>query len=480
MRKLEIVDRLPASLTPRKNNPRTHTPKHIRQIANAIEQFGWTNPILIDEADGVVAGHGRLEAAKLLGLEAVPTVRLSGMSPEQIRAYVIADNKLAELAGWDRAILASEFTELAALDLDFDLGITGFETAEVDLLINPDVESDPLDALPEAAVGPAVSQVGDLWDIGVHAIACGSALDATCYAALMGQEKAQMVCIDGPYNCPIAGHVSGLGKHQHREFPMGVGEMSKAEFVSFYQTAFGHLVAYSIDGSIHFAFMDWRNLAGLIAAGESVYTELKNVCVWDKGSGAMGSLYRSQHEFCVVFKNGKASHINNVELGKYGRTRTNVWSYPGANSFGRGRDEALAMHPTVKPVAMIADVIKDCSKRKGLILDCFAGSGTTLVAAHKTGRRGRGIELDPLYVDLIVRRLQTLTGAVAILAATGETFAEVAARRTGEAASAAAPTAATPAETTASPAAALVTAKNEVRIAPSVRRRTAASRTSAT
>jgi len=238
-----------------------------------------------------------------------------------------------------------------------------------------------------------------------------------------------MIFTDPPYNVPIDGHVSGLGRHQHREFAMASGEMSPDAFTAFLSSSFAHLVAHSKDGAIHYVCMDWRHIRELMAAGDAHYTELKNLCVWAKTNGGMGSLYRSQHELVFVFKAGRAAHINNVALGRYGRNRTNLWSYAGANVFGSARDDALEMHPTVKPVDLVHDAILDCSQRGDLILDPFAGSGTTLVAAHKAGRRGYGVEIDPTYCDVIVQRLEKACGEHAVLAESSQTFAELTALR---------------------------------------------------
>ncbi|MEQ1611449.1 MAG: site-specific DNA-methyltransferase [Hyphomicrobiaceae bacterium] len=233
-----------------------------------------------------------------------------------------------------------------------------------------------------------------------------------------------MVFTDPPYNVRIDGHVSGLGKTQHREFAMASGEMSVSEFTAFLKSVFSNLVEASTDGAIHFVAMDWRHMTEVPEAGRTTYTELKNLCVWSKTNGGMGSLYRSQHELFFVFKSGTAPHINNVELGKHGRYRTNVWTYAGANTFSATRDDDLAMHPTVKPVVLVSDAILDCSRRKGVVLDAFAGSGTTLVAAHKAGRLGYGIELDPLYCDVILRRLAKVTGLEPKNLVTGRSFTE--------------------------------------------------------
>jgi DNA modification methylase len=427
-RRLSVVYQDVYALKPRTTNPRIHSKKQIAQIANAIRRFGFTNPVLVDDANGIVAGHGRVEGAKAVGLDQVPTVRLSDMSEAEIRAYVIADNRLAENAGWDRALLGLELQYLTELEIDFDVTVTGFDLPEIDLLIGElslsTDDSDAADAIVEVAPGPAVTRLGDVWSIGSHRLICGDSTKAETYQKLLGDVRAQMVFTDPPYNVPISGHVGGLGSIQHREFAMASGEMSPAEFTAFLQSVFGHLATYSVDGAVHFQCMDWRHISEIMAAGSTAYTDLKNICVWAKNNGGMGSLYRSQHEFVFVFKSGTAPHINNVELGKHGRYRTNVWNYAGVNSFGRDRAD-LTLHPTVKPVAMVADALRDCSHRKGIVLDAFVGSGTTLIAAEKTGRRGYGIEIDPGYCDVTIRRLSSVCGLEAILEATGRRFGEV-------------------------------------------------------
>ena len=425
-RRLEIV---PVSrLIPYKGNARTHTKKQIRQIADSITHFGFTNPVLIDDADEIIAGHGRVEAAKLLGLSGVPALRLSHLSDAEKRAYVLADNRLAEKAGWDHEILAIELSGL--IELDFEVELTGFETPEIDLIIEEANESKdqspgPEDDRPELLDGPSVSQPGDLWVLGKHRVLCDNALDQKAYERLLDGDKAEFVFADPPYNVRIDGHVCGKGAIRHREFAMASGEMTQNAFTSFLAAVFRHLVANSADGSIHDICMDWRHIAEIIAAGNQAYTELKNLCVWKKTNAGMGSFYRSQHELVFVWKSGTAPHINNFELGQHGRHRTNVWEYPGISSMRPGRLDELGMHPTVKPIALVADAIKDCSRRNGIVLDPFLGSGTTVIASERTGRRARGIEIDSTYVDVVVRRWQTFTGKTATLAATEQSFEEV-------------------------------------------------------
>jgi DNA modification methylase len=425
-----ILYKAPAALKPRPKNPRTHSAKQIKQIAASIKEFGFVNPVLIDGANGIIAGHGRVEAAIFLGMGDIPTVRVDHLSPSQIRAYVIADNRLAENAGWDRKLLALELQEIS-VDLNFDVTVTGFETAEIDILVSELTDTgDEADELPNVdRTMPAVSRLGDRWLLGDHVLLCGDALSRTSYAALLGSKKAQMVFTDPPYNVAIAGHVSGLGRTKHRDFAMASGEMTEHQFIRFLKKTFEQLVHFSTNGSIHFICMDWRHISEVTAAAAEPYGEFKNVCVWVKTNAGMGSLYRSQHELVFVMKNGTAPHINNVELGRFGRTRTNVWKYGGVNSFGSNRGEELAMHPTVKPLALVADAILDCSKRGGIVLDAFAGSGTTLIASEKTGRRGYGMEIDPHYTDVIIRRFKQVYAIDAIHADSKLDFDQIRADR---------------------------------------------------
>ena len=428
-RQLSVEYKSINSLKPYPGNPRTHPKKQIRQIARSIEEYGFTNPILVDGTDWIIAGHARFEAAKLLGLEKIPTIQIDHPNEEQKRALRIADNKIAENAAWDMDILAIELQSLIEIDADFDITMTGFETPEIDLIIKSlsDGEEDPaFDKIPEVDRAlPSISQPGDLWLLGRHRLLCGYATSAGAFKQLMDGNKAQMIFIDPPYNVLIDGHVCGLGKIKHHEFVMAAGEMSEAEYIEFLSSVFRNLVVFSNDGSIHFIFMDWRHLHELLTAAQAVYNELKNLCIWNKTNGGMGSLYRSKHELVFVFKSGSAAHINNIEFRRYGRNRTNVWDYPGVNTFGDGRKEALTIHPTVKPVALVADAILDCSNRNDIVLDCFAGSGTTIVAAEQVGRRCYTMELDPLYVDAAIRRWHNFTGEAAVHAETGRTFAEI-------------------------------------------------------
>ena len=419
------------------NNARTHSKKQIRQIARSIQRFGFCNPVLIDNHNRIIAGHGRVEAAKLTGLTTVPTVKLSHLTETDRQAYILADNRLAEKAGWDKEVLAIELQAL--VNLDFEVELTGFETAEIDFILEEAKERQgpsggAEDCTPTYGAAPTVTKPGDLWLLGSHRLLCADARSTAAYAELLGEVKAELVFTDPPYNVPIDGHVCGLGRIRHNNFAMGCGEMTEAEFTSFLQDVFAQLAAHTIDGSIHQICMDWRHIQEMLTAGRTVYSELKNLCIWNKNNAGMGTFYRSKHELVFVWKNGTAPHINTFELGQYGRSRSNVWDYAGISSLRPDRLEELAMHPTVKPVMLVADAIKDCSRRNDVVLDPFAGSGTILIAAERTGRAARALEIDPNYVDVGVRRWQAYTGKAAALAATSRTFEEVGEERLGTAA----------------------------------------------
>ena len=416
------------SLSPHPGNPRTHSRAQIQEIARSILAFGFTNPILVDRKGRILAGHARAEAAKLLGLQMVPVIRLNDLSETEELAYLIADNRLAEKAGWDQEILKRDFEELSTLDVTLDLSLTGFDTVEIDqfLAIGDDqLENDSQQVeLPDESYIP-IAKPGDIWLLGSHRIYCGDALSIESFRLLLGNAEAQMIITDPPYNVPIDGHVCGLGAIKHDEFAMGSGEMSSAEFTDFLVNVFTNLRTFSVDGSIHYIFMDWRHAHELLSAGKEVYDEIKNICVWNKTNGGMGSFYRSKHELVFVYKHGKAPHINNFSLGEKGRYRTNVWDYPGMNSFHAERGDALRSHPTVKPTALIADAIMDCSKRGGIIVDPFAGSGTTILAAERTGRHAYCIELDPKYVDVAIHRWEKMSDGQAIRGSDGRSFTEL-------------------------------------------------------
>jgi DNA modification methylase len=434
--RLEIVNRPIDALTLDPKNPRQHSRRQVRQIARSIKAFGFNVPVLVDASLKVIAGHGRLLACRELCWREVPTICLDHLNEAQKRAFMVADNRLTETSIWDDKLLAEQLKELSLLDLDFSLEATGFEIAEIDLRIESltsgsGAENDPADIIPPASNEPAITRAGDFWLLGGHRVVCGNALDPLTYPVLLQSDQAAVVFTDPPSNVPITGHASGLGSVRHRDFAMACGEMDKTQFTQFLTAACSLAALNCQDGAIHFICMDWRHLEELLAAGGRVYSELKNVCVWVKHNAGMGSFYRSRHELVFVFKHGHRRHRNNTELGRFGRHRTNVWHYNGANSFGRGTDEGnlLDLHPTVKPVAMVADAILDCSARGEIVLDPFLGSGTTVIAAERTGRRCCGIEIDPIYVDTIIRRWQAFTGDDARHATTGQTFLELEAER---------------------------------------------------
>jgi DNA modification methylase len=423
---IEIVER--ASLKPNSKNPRKHSPASTERLARSFDRFGVIDPIIVDEDGLIVAGHGRWLAAGVRGLEEVPVIRISFMSEADRRAYAVAANRLAELSAWDEDLLAAELEFL--FEQDYDLGVTGFDVSDLDFSIVESSESgEPPIELPHA--GEAVSRPGDLWSIGPHRLYCGNARDTASYEALLAGELATLVFGDPPYNVPIGRNVSGLGEKTHGEFLEASGEMSAPECTAFLRAVFRNCVRFSRDGSIHYHCMDWRHAREILDAGDGVYSSFKQLAVWTKNNAGMGAFYRSQHELVFIFKSGTGRHVNNFGLGEKGRHRSNVWAYAGANTFRKGRDRDLEDHPTVKPVAMVVDALLDCSNRGDLILDPFSGAGTTLVAAHRTKRRGAAIELDPLYVDTSLRRLCAASGLTARLA-DGATWDEVAAARRSE------------------------------------------------
>lgn len=418
----------PANLKPYSGNARTHSKKQVRQIADSIQRFGFNNPVLISDNNEIIAGHGRVKAAESLGLTSVPTLRLSHLSAEERRAYILADNKLALNAGWDQQLLAIELEAL--IDLDFDVTLTGFSLAEVDLTLDLARESDPASASTAEDQIPrlshtAITRRGDVWQLGRHRLICGDAREPSDYDKLLSSEQVDLIFTDPPYNVPIDGHVCGAGSIHHREFAMASGEMSPAAFTAFLTESLKPMADRCRDGAIAFVCMDWRHIRELMDAGSSVFTELKNLCVWNKTNGGMGTFYRSKHELIFVYKIGTAPHTNTFGLGDTGRYRTNVWDYAGISSISPDRTEALEMHPTVKPTALVADAIKDCSKRGDIILDGFGGSGTTLIAAESCGRTARLIEYDPHYCDVIICRFEQLTGQQAMRLEDGKTFDEL-------------------------------------------------------
>jgi DNA modification methylase len=417
----------PCTLKPPPRKARRHSSRQITMLMRSIEAFGFVAPAIVNDEGVVLAGDARLHAAEKLRLAQVPIIRARHLSAQEQEAFRIADNRLAELADWDAKTLAEIFSELGALDLNFSLEATGFTMGEIDLMIEglSGCEA-PEDDAPDP-LGPPITKAGDIWLLGRHRIFCGDARAPASFTPLMQGERAHAVFTDAPYNLPIQGHVSGKGKARHREFAMAAGEMSEHEFCGFLRAVLHNLADNTVDGGLGFFCMDWRHIADLLEAGKAAYTSLLNICVWVKDRPGMGSLYRSQQELVPVFKKGRIAHRNNVELGRHGRNRTNVWHYPCAMTFSRTGDEGnlAALHPTVKPVAMVIDAILDCTARGDIVLDAFLGSGTTLIAAERAGRRCYAIEIDRLYVDVAIRRWQRHTGDRAILADTGRAFDDI-------------------------------------------------------
>lgn len=425
--RLEIVYLPTASLRPSPRNARTHPARQLNQLARSfVENGGMVSPIIVDERREIIAGHGRLLAAKKLGMATVPVIVLGGLSDIQKRKLRVADNKIATSSGWDNDKLILELEEFITLP-DFDPAAIGFDAPEIDLIFsNHEVRvGDPADVAPEIEAR-RVSVRGDLWLLGEHRLLCGDARNEEDFQRLMGSTAAALVFTDPPFDLKVAGLV-GRGKTKHAEFAMASGEMGRGKFEAFLETTLGNIARYSNDGAVQFICMDWRHIDILMAVGRKVYGDdnMLNLVVWAKSNGGQGSFYRSQHELIAVFRNGDGPHLNNIELGRHGRNRTNVWQYPGVNAFGKNRMDELKSHPTAKNVSMIVDAIKDCSKRGDIVLDCFGGSGTTLVAAERTGRWARLIEYEPRYVDVTIRRWQKDTGRDAVHAETGLTFDEM-------------------------------------------------------
>ncbi len=420
-----------SSLSSHSSNPRKHPKAQIKQIAESIKTFGFKAPVLVDALNRLICGHGRIEACRTLGIEKVPVIRVEDLNEAKIRAYMIADNRLTEAATWDQALLAENFKFLTEEELDFSIDVTGFDYGDIENFMRDD-EAPSADEppVPDSDSIVAVARPDDLWNLGDHRILCGDSLSPSCYEQLFGGGKAAaIVFTDPPYNLP-ARDIGQTCESTHGDFAMGSGEMSSEQFTRFLAGVFQNLQKHSVDGSIHYICMDWRHVGELLAAGSQVYDELKNLCVWAKSSGGMGTFYRSQHELVFVFKSGRGKHQNNFKLGQHGRYRSNLWSYPSvmhlkSEDGDKGGREALSLHPTIKPVALIEDVLLDCSQRNEIVLDAFLGSGSTLIAAEKTGRVCYGIELSPRYVDVAITRWQEWTGLEAVNAASGCTYNEL-------------------------------------------------------
>ena len=429
--KLNVVTRATDSL---KNGPKRSRRTSAAQLARVIDSvraFGLVVPLLIDRNDMIIAGHAVRDAALALNLLDVPCIVADHLNDAETRLLAVTLNRLGETGEWDLGALKIELGDLGLLGVD--LSVTGFSLPEIDIILMADADEDSEQDEPQPDLkNPAISRLGDLWLLGEHRLLCGDALDEASYSEVMDGAMADAVFSDPPYNCKIAGFVSGLGKHKHTDFAMAVGEMSDDAFHAFLRSYLQLCKRHLSPGAVVYACMDWRQIDRLLGAGTAAGLKRINMAVWNKGSGGMGPLYRSAYELVAVFCNGPTPAINNVELGRHGRDRTNVWTVAGANRIGSSAAKALADHPTPKPVELVADALLDVTRRGGMILDPFMGSGTTIIAAERTGRKARGIELDPRYVDVAVRRWKAFNSGHAVHAVTGRTFAQTAVERAGD------------------------------------------------
>jgi len=430
-----VVDYVPLSaVRPDPANPRTHPKKQQSMIEASVRAFGFVNPLLLDEADVIIAGHGRYLVAKNLGLADVPVIRICGLSDHEKQALRIADNKIALASGWDVDLLRQQMVVLSTTaEVNLDVTVTGFSSGEIDVLLTSKTP-DPQDAIIPACPDIAATRPGDIWVCGEHRLGCGDCRDEAFLSEVMDGAQADAAFLDPPYNVKIQGHAGGKGKIKHREFAVASGELRPSQFIVFLKETLGSCAKASRDGAVHFICMDHRHMEEIIKACSFVYDERLNMCVWNKSNAGMGSLYRSKHELVFVYRVGDAPHFNAVELGKHGRNRTNVWDYGSVNTFTGHRRGDLQLHPTVKPTGLVADAIQDVTRRGEVVLDGFMGSGATLMACERTGRLARGVELDPAYVDVAVHRWMDATGRDAVLAEDGRSFRSVARRRTKEAA----------------------------------------------
>ena len=397
----------------------------IARIGESLGAFGAARPILITTGYEIIDGHAAVEAAVQNGLTQLPAVIVPHLSDAEVKAFRIAVNRIPERAEWDLEELRVELQELVLEGQPIE-GL-GFDEPQLEIILDGDEGDAPEAADLEAdTAGAAITRLLDLWLAPPHRILCADATRAQSYAALMRGIAVRLVLTDVPYNVRIAHNVSS---RKRREFVQASGELKRFEFEAFNFDWMRAAIAYLVDGGLMASFIDWRSLDILLEMARELEVELFNLIVWAKTNAGMGAMWRSQHELLPVWKKGDADHVNNVELGRHGRSRSNVWTYPGASSLGSDSRKGLKLHPTVKPVAMLQDMLLDVTRRGDSVLDPFLGSGSTLIAAERSGRVVYGMDLDPAYVDVAVRRWQAETGREAILESTGETFAQVAARR---------------------------------------------------
>jgi DNA modification methylase len=435
---LTIPERKTASvaideLHPHSRNPRNHSPAQIKCLSKALKTFRIFSPIVAERDGTILAGHARWEAAKYLGMSHVPVIWIDHLNPEEALAFMVADNRLTDLSSFNEPAVTDILKEISEKLPNFEMDATGYSFPEIDVrinILNQAAMAEPEDEPDVKPLNP-VTRLGDCFDLGNSTVHCADALDEKAYEPLRGGQLATAVFTDPPYNVPIRGHVSGLGATQHREFVQCTGEYSSPDFTHFLASGIKNALLHTALGGVAYICMDWRHLRELDAAAAEAGLIQLNLCAWVKTNAGMGSFYRSQHELVYVGRKGNVPHINNIRLGRFGRNRTNVWQYPGANVPVKGK-RALEDHPTPKPIAMVADAILDCTNPGDLVLDPYLGGGTTLLAAEKTGRRAFGTELDPVYVDVVIRRWEKLTGRAAIHRASGKPFSILRQERLGD------------------------------------------------
>jgi DNA modification methylase len=424
-----------ADLIPSARNAREHGASQLDDLADSVNAFGIISPVIIDSRNHIYAGHGRVEAAKRAGKTSIATLRVEHLSEAQLRLYAIADNKIAERSTWNDNALALEFRDLRIDAPELNLALSGFEHPKIELKIASLDQSSwsDLDKAPDPdEAEEPITRLGDVWEFADdHRLACGDSTSPEVVRLLLGDDIVDLVVSDLPYNLDEKVY-SGNGKNKHGNFAMAAGEMSREQFVTFLVAFFTVVLPFLRSGALLYGFMDWRHIADLLAAGDQLSFDLKNLIVWDKGKGGMGALYRSAHELIAVFKHGTGKHTNNVMLGKHGRDRHNIWRYAGMNRFGGGRDRALALHATVKPIQLLSDLLLDASYQGDIVFDGFGGSGSTMIAAHKMGRRSRLIELDPRYCDVTIQRFINAFGEEPVERSSGMTFSDVSALRRSE------------------------------------------------
>lgn len=417
------------------HNARVHSEGQIRKVQRSMAVSGALAPVVLDEGWTILAGHARVEGARRAKMATIPVVQVFGLSEAQKRAFLLADNRIGEDAGWNREFLAAQLPELTAVleEAGYSIEDTGFEIAELDEL-TADFEhgSDPDDEVSDKAVsGPPVLRPGELVQLGGHRLLIGDARIAASIDQLVGQNRPAAAFLDVPYNQP-AKAIGGRGQFKHGNFAFGSGELTRPEFVTFLTESLGNAARVSAPGAVHFVCIDWRHVRDVIEAGEALYGDFIDLVVWNKTIGGQGRPYRSQHELICVFRVGTGKHRDNVQMGRFGRNRSNVWTYAGMNAFGAGRMENLSAHPTVKPLRLVADAIKDCTRPGDFVLDTFVGSGTSILAAERVGRRALAMEISPNYGDVAVRRWQAATRADARLVETGQPFDALAIERAAD------------------------------------------------